>query len=397
MEIKDMVSSYRLSPKVEEKIVRISAQRIEELGLHSFEERYRYVARLIEIFQQRYADRFDLRLDAPIDTDDSKVLLHDCFGIPTLPTISDSNTPNLPLDLAIAVADPYLSEHHKNILQRLLGGVESRDILLPNQEQVNLNAATLRLESLVKYLEQDGNIIYPERPIVSVNFDSENLQVQWGKRNYDGNPLAYFRKHLDVYAGMSRHKLRNVDSGLSDALYRYGQIDEAIAKRGTICREPRTGEEVARIVHAYTLYNGNCRLSAKELGIDFHEVRKVWRKQKLIAQGGVQRRLPPDDVSRIVKAYDIYGGNATLSEEKLGIKRSNIRNVWKRHKLSPKGKSSNNFTPQEKSQIIEAHQFYNGNCTEAAARLGYSLGGVWKIWNQSGLRAVGSRFGNSKK
>ena len=55
----------------------------------------------------------------------------------------------------------------------------------------------------------------------------ESLQKR-KPRKFQGNPLAYFKEHEEMYKEMTRTQLRTFDQGLYLALHKTGQIDEAI-------------------------------------------------------------------------------------------------------------------------------------------------------------------------
>ncbi len=103
------------------------------------------------------------------------------------------------------------------------------------------------------------------------------LQIKFLKqRNYNGNPLAFFREYFPLYQGMSRSELKSFDVGLYQALRLHGQIHLAIPRN----KKKPSESDIARIQRIFESYNRNKRETARFLGITSQTVAKYIRPQK---------------------------------------------------------------------------------------------------------------------
>ena len=108
-----------------------------------------------------------------------------------------------------------------------------------------------------------------------------------GSRNYNGNPLKYFREHKDVYEGMGREELSLFDPGLYRTLLRYGQLEKAIPfKKKSKGRPPLLAEkQVKKIIKAYKKYDGKAMRAAENSKHHANTFIKYWRREGLKIRG----------------------------------------------------------------------------------------------------------------
>jgi len=112
-------------------------------------------------------------------------------------------------------------------------------------------------------------------------------------RNYNGNPLAYFREHIDEYDGMPRGEFSRADPGLYRALVRAGQINEAI--QGKLSVKRVTKEEIREIFKKSK--KKPLTQIAKEMHCSVQTIKKWLRNKKKYCpklqfyQDGFERKL----------------------------------------------------------------------------------------------------------
>ena len=105
------------------------------------------------------------------------------------------------------------------------------------------------------------------------------------RRNYHGNPLAYFKAHpgeFEKYKG--RRQLFKGDSGMYRALGRAGQLEKAIGEDLRINgkgKEPLSNGEITILVNLYSTHNGNARKAEKDSRRCIRTLLKYWRREKL--------------------------------------------------------------------------------------------------------------------
>ena len=77
--VKEIVGTYSLPQKLEDKIIRIATRRIDELCISGFDSTYRYIDQLIEKFRVPFWNRLPVSLDRKISFD-SRGTFHDILG-----------------------------------------------------------------------------------------------------------------------------------------------------------------------------------------------------------------------------------------------------------------------------------------------------------------------------
>ena len=63
--VRDIVSTYELPPKLEQRVTSIASLRTTELGLGDFNRVYMWVGHLVESYTAPYAENRALRFDRP--------------------------------------------------------------------------------------------------------------------------------------------------------------------------------------------------------------------------------------------------------------------------------------------------------------------------------------------
>jgi len=335
-----IINTYELHEKLKEKIIRIATRRINEGGSNSFDNRYRMIDRLIEKFQYPFRELNHLRLDTSTK---KGVRLHDIIGTnDTNPerilNQKETKEDRLTLDGAIAVLSGEIDELDLKLMNQLLNQDKTTKLNIPPEELLaSVPEIRKRLEVLAKIYEKNGRLVIPQRPIVHINFDP--FKIKFGQRDYNGDSLAFFRKHQSVYRGMTRSELARFDQGLYLTLRRSGQISKAIPK---VKKRPLSPKENIEVLVAYSQFDGNAKKAASHSPYSRETFRRKWKRAGLNAKG--RGNLSPNQMNLIIHSYQKYEGNSCEAARHLPYSRSSIRKYWEKAGLSAKGKAGRKRT-----------------------------------------------------
>ncbi len=410
--LKQIVSTYSLPKRVESLVLHIARGNIGRLGLTSFDSQYRYLASLIDKFQAGRDEKRTVSLESSAFND----------GRRWYDVLSDGRDAyedeesGIPLGKAVEISDLFLGDRQKKTTHRLLDRSISGENLGSEHDEViaDFLGIDLRSGAVARYLESGGGVIYPERRVIQVIINLDNVRIRWGDRRYHGAPLDYFQRHRKIYDGLSRDELHQRDVGLYDALHRnktkledglkVKQIELAIPEKKQ--RDYRTYLDGPLGFFRKNLeqYNGLSRwgLQKKDKGLylallrygqleeAIREVRWKPRTQEEIAQ----------EIARVVNAHSLYNGNLNKTARELDIDGRYVWRIWKDHSLSATGGKGgrprrdgkpNQSTERRTTEILEAHTLCSGNCGMAARSLGMAPGTVWYVWKKKGLKATGRK------
>jgi len=382
--VEEIVKTYDLPTRLEDKISRIATRRINELAISGFDSCYRYIDDLINKFKRPYQERVHISLDSQIKHD-SNDTYHDIIGfedinLRQLFEYEDEPQNRIFASELIDILKDRLSEVELEMLTQLLDSEKNRrlfiytnpDIILNNVEEIGQ-----RLGSLADKFKFNGGLKIPQRPIIHVNFNP--LRIKFGNRKYDGNPLAFFQKNIDTYGKMSRGQLQKFDGGLDVSLRKYGQLDLAIPERK--CNNYRLKqEEIDKIISAYSLCDGIRKRAIEITGRSAKAVSKYWKKNGLKATG-TGRSLTKVQIKEIHLANELYNGNAAEAARNLPYKRATIYLRWKMAGLRTQtyGEASK-LTSAKIKEIKEAKTKFN-SMKDAAKHLNYDERTIKKYWN----------------
>lgn len=336
--VKSIVGTYDLSPRLKDKITGIASRRIDELYIKDFSGMYRYIAELIEKFKIPFGERVMLRLDKPLFFN-SETTLHNFLGFDDS-AIRSMLEGGEKEELAFEDAIDLLRGRIDSLDLRLLRQMSDKDEMLKlgiSSERI-LAAAPLiqeRLEALAKKYEKDGRLLIPKRPIINIRFNP--LLIRFGNRRYNGIPLAFFMKHEDVYDGLSRGQLANLDGGLYDALRKTKQLEIAIleADEATVemarhfrKREFKKLQKKFNIIVAYKTYKGSALEASKHLPYAKETMLRYWR------DAGLETNLKGNPLQQpqidgIVNAYELYNGSASKASRYLPHTKKTILEYWR--------------------------------------------------------------------
>lgn len=342
--IDKIVSTYNLPPRIRSFVVQIVHRNAERLGLTSFDDQYRYISDLVERFQLPREDRMAIRLDSPAFGDGRT--WHDI-----LPDRNHYEEEDEGVTLCEAVGTSYsfLNERQREIQLRLLSDSDAHGATYLRADEIVADYLGIkqRSEEVRRLIEQDIRFRQPGRRFVSVKLD-DGFYMRWERRNFKGNPLAFWNEHLDVYERFveeGRKALSVFDQSLYAALNRCKTkiesgkevrlIELAIPKKKkpSLYRSYGVNEVVLREIHnAYNLFNGDTTNAARHLHCSRNTIAKYWRKSGLeIRPGG--RYLPKEERKKIVMAHLDCDGNASRAATVLPYHTTTILRHWREEGL----------------------------------------------------------------
>ncbi len=293
--IRQIVDTYDLDSRIKERIIQIALNNTNDLFLDGFDNIYTYVAELIENFEIAHGARAFKSLDSKI-SHNSEDTFGSLLGVrdKTLESLFEEQEEQqkLSAEEVLDILKRKIDQSYFSALQHLLSH-ENNEILLnvsPNEIEDNIEEIQHKLEELIWKYEQKGRLVLPQRTIIQVKFDP--LQIKFGNRFYNGNPLAFFQEHQEHYSGLGRGELSLVDPGIYASLLRYGQLDEAIPLKNRTHSLPLTSEQINKIIENHPVYKGSPYEAARHLPHDRATIIKYWKKAGLEIKLREGRRKP---------------------------------------------------------------------------------------------------------
>jgi hypothetical protein len=316
-EVISIIKSYGLSQNLETRLISIGIRRINELHLNSFEDRYTYLSHLVEKFTSSFITRLGESVN---DIPDRK---------------KPQARPKKNLITAREALD-YVKDHLDKtdyfLFCQLVENPENRLNISRNQLVERIPTIQRRLESLAKRYEREGQLVIPKRPIVHVKFDP--LFIKFGRRNFNGDPLSFFRKHKKTYGRLSRTELAGFDRGLYRSLLKQGQLEQAIPET----RHRNFNGDPLSFFRENSKYSGLSRTELARIDptlygslISYNQLGQAIPETK--PHSG--KRLSESEVREIIEARDTYKGDASKASRHLGRDRRTVIKYWRRAKLIP--------------------------------------------------------------
>lgn len=392
--IEFIVKSYSLSPRLEERIIQIALRRVNELSISGFNDIYSYITGLVEAFNMPFTEKLAMRLDSAVR--DSKKTFHELIGQDELAAgfadedeeeTEEDKLGEMPLDDIICRLEGKLGQKELDVLKQL--SLQYGHLSLPcdiTTIEENADDIAERLKQLIQTYERDGKFIMPKRPIIYIRFNP--LAIRFGKRRYNGNPLAYFREHIKTYKGMSRKELSRYDQSLYLSLCKSNQIVIAIphTKRKIV-----TKEDIPAIIQAHASCDGNASLAARNLQYSPSVILRQWKLRGLSCLGnkGKDRgRYADKDPLILFKEQQKY---ANMNRRELAMYDPGLyRKLHRAGKIDeaipldrrPQGKR---LTDEEIMHIIDSYHIYGGDVNLLAKKLPYSFMTICKYLRLKGL------------
>ena len=275
-----VLGTFEIPKKVSQKVRYIVRSELVEVGFPHFDFLYRRTAELVEAYTNGdYNERFMLRLDAP-RSDGSRETLHSLIGSPQ--NISEENSeeekPSMTIDEVVDVLSEKIDPELLLVLRNniLVNGKSPVFYSKPEELLASAKEIEARVQEVVRTFEKDGTLLIPRRPIIEIRWNPR-FYVKFGKRNFNGNYLQFFRDNIDVYKGMKRKQLHDFDGSLYRLLLKHKQLNEAIPEHAW-CGIGFPEEVVAKINNAYTLFDASAKRASKYVGIPVNTILRHWRK-----------------------------------------------------------------------------------------------------------------------
>jgi len=405
--VRDILETYKLSERLKDRLTYIASTTIEEKGLETFDEKYEYIADLIEKFLIPFGEKVALRLDSKVKID-SRTEFYNFLGL------TDPNIDKLFQDECMENGEEErISEGImlKDAMGILEGQLDTLDLKLIHQlstykgkrdHRLNISAEEIttslpsiqsRLDQLVTKYEKDGRLIIPKRPIIQIKFDP--LSIKFRRRFYDGNPLAYFKKHYS-HLNLKRRDLLKLDLPLCHALYKYNQLDEAIPEK---MKPIKVYEDP---LEYFKEHYGNTEIRRSELAFKERGLYDKLRGEGILGKAipiKERKKLEKDDMNLIIESYEKYNKSASKAARHLPYSAMTITKYWRREGLEVRKSGDHGLEVGEINNVIEAYQTYKGNSEEAAKHLSYSSPTIRKHWRNVGLKIYksGNRKGQKLK
>lgn len=226
--VREIVATYELPQRLEDKLTYIAAERFETYAVEAFDRQYRYIAFLVDRYAWSKTDGQCASLDGPVSVEDDRPL-YETVAAPDNQTKADepdADPSQTSIDRAMWVLSLGLNPVQYRFVEELLQ--RSRPKYHPRIRQLRgrLEEIRAKFDELAERYRVNGHIAFPRRPIQDISFHP--LEIRFGRRHMGSNPLEYYRKHEHVYRGLGRNELFKVDQGLYQALRTSRQLHKAI-------------------------------------------------------------------------------------------------------------------------------------------------------------------------
>ena len=239
------------------------------------------------------------------------------------------------------------------------------------------NAAKIE-EGIEKVVRNNG--VFLRRPIMEV---TATFKIKFGERKFNGDPLSYFRRNYDLYEGLSRKGLYKKDRGIYSSLLRYGQMADAIPE--TIWRN-YNGNPMVYFREHEDEYKGLSRrgLYEKDTGM-YQALLKYKQLDEAIPEikdGGFK----PVAASKIKKLFKVYKGDATIAAKKVGIATATATTYLRKagFEIAPLGFLKNRIPEEVKKAVVDAHK-KNNIASQVADNFCIAGDTVLRFWREAGL------------
>jgi len=238
-DIRQIIETYELPPKLEERILHIALRQFDEEGFAGFTEAYNRISHLIDIFElhgtEKRKEKNFLRLDQIPEGEKS---LHERIGGEDSSLVNVLEGDALVADKGTSTLGQVVDIFQEQIAQTTF---ERMKLLFTQYFEMHLGLSSEEIVGSKEVLEtrmnevfstyvKDGKVVLPPRPIKRITFTPE-LRIEFGRREYGSlseNPLQFFRDNIDYYAGMGRYELYKVDRDLYLALRKKRQLVQAV-------------------------------------------------------------------------------------------------------------------------------------------------------------------------
>lgn len=324
--IESIVNTYDLPQRIKYKVKNIANRRVGELFIGEYDDVYSYVDSLVEKFQEPYEERFFVRIDASA----YDILNHELIEDKNFSPENEEDLDGISFNDVLDILESHLDEFTFKLVRQL--DYRGKFNVSPEYFIKNISKIQARLEEFVR----NNGFLIPRRPVIQIQLSP--FSIKFGRRKFNGNPLAFFEAYPKVYSGLSRSELYKLDPGLYGSLKKVGQLELAIPEIDYSTQfQSISSEKIETIVR---LYNGNSTKVARKVGISTATAIKYLREYnlKIREMGFVANKLPRGKRSAIIKAHRKCN-NATKVAKKLSVSKETVLRYWKAAGLPilPKG------------------------------------------------------------
>lgn len=282
--IDSIVDTYELPKKVKDNVKKIACKRTEELFINEYNSIYEYISFITDKFQTPYKEQFFIRhLEIEDEIEDQRFCPENIIF-----NTENSVNSEMSLEDVMNILKPYLDNSTLNLVKQLgnrnNGNRKFRFNTSSEYLVTNVNKIQERLKSLIEKYKKFEVLKIPKRPIIDVQFSP--FSVKFKRRNYCGNPLAFFREHSEIYEHLSRTQLFKFDRGLYSSLRKYNQLELAIPENyeSRSYFKPISLEKRSAII----AFHKHCKVAekvAKEVDASSTTIIKYWKKHGLETLG----------------------------------------------------------------------------------------------------------------
>ena len=229
--IEFILDTYELPEKRRQRIAWIARDKYKNVTPGNFDQVYAYIAKLVDDFTRDYNARFYLSLDSEVTEEDKHsrqeyVAQQTCVPDEDMPYYEQAYL-HARVERILEILQKPLGRAQYSFIANLMGTTNGHTPdMEPEEVTENAGAIKSRMDQLSDRYQHNESIRMPARPVKQIHFDPFSIQFQSRKRGFD--PLAHFFEHEELYEGMTREQLRRFDTGLYNALYRKGLMQQAI-------------------------------------------------------------------------------------------------------------------------------------------------------------------------
>ncbi len=393
-----IVETYDLPPPLSRKIGLVTRAIVHSslVSLSTYAEQYRLVANLVDSYTTPYSERFRRpRLQQSSEYLAFHELLEQEALVSSNPQ-DNGHYNSLSLGNLVNIIHPLMDGKKRHLLTLFLSHIDSdvaqRPLPLSYEDILtDLSRINHRLEELVEKYDFRGRLMIPRRPIVQIHFDP--LTLRFRPRQYNKNPLAFFKENAEAYLGLTRTDLAKRDSGLYRALRVHGGLEDAIPE----VRGKPTPMDETPLEYFLAHYDAYKDLTRTDLAKRHKRLYNALLTKRELAMAIPQAHRPRSndaDKQTIITAYEDTHDLVATSELTGYAVRTLTRYLKRWGYTLPNGawtlyrptRERVVITEEKRLEIEQAYTLFNGNSVKAADVLGVSSPTVRRYWKQKGYR-----------
>ncbi|MFH1445542.1 MAG: hypothetical protein ABIF08_03620 [Nanoarchaeota archaeon] len=385
--VKYILDTYELKPRFREKIERVAIEGANYWFIHDFDTLYGYISDLIEKSRGFYKTIESLGIESAnsVEHEYQEHLFSE-----------ESNA--VPVSEIPVILDGQLDNRYAGILSQLLSMYEDNPgnplEIFPEAVLDTIEHIKETLDELERLYGVNGEILMPRRPIISI--ECNPLAIKFGRRRFNGNPLAYFNEHEKIYRKLcggeiTRTRLMKVDESLYRALWQHKQLD-GVAEKKTIRRK-----EFRSCATALDYFRSNFRnrvLTRTELKrIDYPLYRHLHNFDQIDEAipetlcDWDKTPLCDEDVDYVISLHSVYEGNALKAAENEKFGRTTFLKYWKNAGLPILDPGYPRYSDAEIDRLVMLYREH-GNIRKLAEITKHDTKTISKYLKKRGIKIV---------